>query len=83
MASPRARPYVVVQFEQSEFVSREPIPESDAPVRGVPLSRVNSALNLNVSGVARTLTTPTSSSSGSSDGHLTAHNPVWKHEVDL
>ncbi|KAF8760166.1 Protein kinase C terminal domain [Rhizoctonia solani] len=48
VSSARARPYVVVQFEQSEFVSRDPIAESDAPVRGVPavLSRVNSAVNV-------------------------------------
>ncbi|KAG8722808.1 hypothetical protein FRC08_007756 [Ceratobasidium sp. 394] len=110
VSSPRARPYVVVQFEQSEFVSRDPIAESDAPLRGAPaaLSRVNSALNVTAtaaagatSGISRVLAaTPGSSvSSGSSasgpangNGLLTpnpgrlgstvsAHNPVWKHEV--
>ncbi|KAG8726617.1 hypothetical protein FRC12_023230 [Ceratobasidium sp. 428] len=110
VSSPRARPYVVVQFEQSEFVSRNPIDESDAPLRGAPaaLSRVNSALNVTAaagptSGISRVLAsaTPRSSvSSGSSNGGqngnglltpnparlgntLTAHNPVWKHEVAL
>jgi hypothetical protein len=110
VSSPRARPYVVVQFEQSEFVSREPIAETDTPVRGVPvaLSRVSSALNVTTttsnSGISRTLAgaTPGSSvSSGSSNGGhpsngnglltpnpgllgaVSAHNPVWKHEVAL
>ncbi|KAH7343931.1 kinase-like domain-containing protein [Rhizoctonia solani] len=94
VSSPKARPYVVVQFEQSEFVSRDPIPESDAPVRGVPavLSRVSSALNVtaaakdSTSALSRALAanTPGSSvSSGSSNGlgTVTTHNPVWKHEV--
>lgn len=87
--SARARPYVVVQFEQSEFVSRDPIAESDAPVRGVPaaLSRVNSAINVTAtnSNLARALATNTpgsSVSSGSSNGlGSSTHNPVWKHEV--
>ncbi|KAF8901721.1 kinase-like domain-containing protein [Gymnopilus junonius] len=40
-----ARPYVVVQFEQNEFVSRDPIPESDKEVKGTPvvLSRQTSS----------------------------------------
>lgn len=110
VSSPNARPYVVVQFEQSEFVSREPIAETDAPVRGVPaaLSRVNSAINVTAtSGISRAIVgnTPGSSvSSGSSNGapngangtngqtgllnsallgSMSAHNPVWKHEVAL
>ncbi|KAF8708978.1 Protein kinase C terminal domain, partial [Rhizoctonia solani] len=95
VSSARARPYVVVQFEQSEFVSRDPIAESDAPVRGVPavLSRVNSAVNVTAaaaaaagSGLARVLAANTSASSvssGSSNGlgTMSTHNPVWKHEV--
>ncbi|KAG9126831.1 hypothetical protein FRC07_001783 [Ceratobasidium sp. 392] len=112
ISSPRARPYVVVQFEQSEFVSRDPIDETVAPLRGAPaaLSRVNSALNVTAaaaqgttSGISRVLAsaTPRSSvSSGSSTGGqngngnglltpnparlgstVSAHNPVWKHEV--
>ncbi|GAB1524960.1 Serine/threonine-protein kinase [Rhizoctonia solani] len=99
VSSARARPYVVVQFEQSEFVSRDPIAESDAPVRGVPavLSRVNSAVNVTAaaaaaaaagSGLARVLAANTSASSvasGSSNGlgTMSTHNPVWKHEVAL
>jgi hypothetical protein len=40
-----ARPYVVVQFEQNEFVSRDPTNESDKEVKGVAttLSRINSS----------------------------------------
>lgn len=35
-----ARPYCVVQFEQNEFVSRDPIPESDKEVKGKPVARI-------------------------------------------
>ncbi|KAF8333327.1 Pkinase-domain-containing protein [Amanita rubescens] len=40
-----ARPYVVVQFEQNEFVSRDPTDETDKEVKGVAttLSRINSS----------------------------------------
>ncbi|PPQ77704.1 hypothetical protein CVT25_011139 [Psilocybe cyanescens] len=40
-----ARPYCVVQFEQNEFVSRDPIPETDKEVKGKPviLSRQTSS----------------------------------------
>lgn len=45
-----ARPYVVVQFEQNEFISRDPIAEGEREVRGVPRptmgSRQSSAQNL-------------------------------------
>ncbi|KAF8311143.1 Pkinase-domain-containing protein [Clavulina sp. PMI_390] len=49
VASNQSRPYVVVQFEQSEFVSREPIAsEMEKEVKGKagPLSRTSSALAL-------------------------------------
>lgn len=41
----QARPYVVVQFEQNEFVSRDPTDEADKEVKGVPttLSRNSSS----------------------------------------
>jgi len=47
-----ARPYVVVQFEQNEFVSRDPIPESDKEVKGTPinLSRQTSSNAINALG---------------------------------
>lgn len=40
-----ARPYVVVQFEQNEFISRDPTDETDKEVKGVAttLSRINSS----------------------------------------
>ena len=43
-----ARPYVVVQFEQNEFVSRDPTDEADKEVKGVPttLSRNSSSTAL-------------------------------------
>ncbi|KZW04096.1 kinase-like protein [Exidia glandulosa HHB12029] len=50
--SARARPYVVVQFEQSEFVSREPTSEAEKEVKGVPvvLSRNTSSTALGALG---------------------------------
>lgn len=46
--SSKARPYVVVQFEQNEFVSRDPTEESDKEIKGVAtnLSRVSSSTAL-------------------------------------
>jgi serine/threonine protein kinase SCH9 len=43
--SSRARPYVVVQFEQNEFISRDPTEETDKEVKGLPttLSRNSSS----------------------------------------
>lgn len=105
--SVNARPYVVVQFEQNEFVSRDPTDETDKEVKGTAtnLSRNSSsnALNaLNAIGTRAAPDTPKRSkgSNGSSPstsvsnkpgltlpnnlfGRLSAHNPVWKHEVSL
>jgi serine/threonine protein kinase SCH9 len=126
--SNQARPYVVVQFEQNEFVSREPTSESEKEVKGVAtnMSRNGSSTALSALGAisigkafeaaarARAAVTPSSSaSSGKSSvtlmkftdgatesggtsgnassgtatpgvfGGLSAHNPVWKHEVSL
>ena len=117
-----ARPYVVVQFEHNEFVSREPTHESEKEVKGVAtnLSRDSSSTALNALGAISSRavqaakrsatnsanTSPQSSvSSGRSGkvlapngdgplppssastnglfGVLSAHNPVWKHEVSL
>ncbi|THV05511.1 kinase-like protein [Dendrothele bispora CBS 962.96] len=100
-----ARPYVVVQFEQNEFVSRDPTDESDKEVRGLPTrnssSSAISALGAIESKVAAKDatrrsrsgskdTSPASSvgSNKSSNGvglfnRLSAHNPVWKHEVSF
>lgn len=109
--SPEARPYVVVQFEQNEFVSREPTDESDREVKGTPsrpsnavsvLGAINAkaaALDTSKRGKNSTNPSPPSSigsrqsstisvasSSGAPTGlfsRLSAHNPVWKHEVSL
>lgn len=110
-----ARPYVVVQFEQNEFVSRDPISELDKEVKGAPtLSRQSSSNAISALGkaasaleaakrknskgskdasppssvaaaVAKALQPPPPSSSNNSlwGGRLSAHNPVWKHEVSL
>ena len=106
-----ALPYVVVQFEQSEFISRDPIAESDKEVKGTAtnLSRNASSVALSALGAigskdsalrARQSGASPSSSIASSKlssippttattslpslfGRLSAHNPVWKHEVSL
>jgi serine/threonine protein kinase SCH9 len=100
-----ARPYVVVQFEQNEFVSREPTDEMDKEVKGTPtnlsrngsssalsaLSAIGSKATLDSSKLAKSVGSSLSSSSGNSSlatpnnlfGRLSAHNPVWKHEVSL
>ncbi|CAA7260185.1 unnamed protein product [Cyclocybe aegerita] len=132
-----ARPYVVVQFEQNEFVSRNPIPESDREVKGtaVNLSRQTSSNAINALGAieskaairdasrknskgsskdpspssslvpsaAKALsatahssqpppspssafahsTSPSSGIANGLFGRLSAHNPVWKHEVSF
>jgi hypothetical protein len=99
-----ARPYVVVQFEQNEFVSREPTDETDKEVKGTPtnLSRNGSSSALSALSAIGSRALPDASkfarSGGSSPsssgisslvapsnlfGRLSAHNPVWKHEVSL
>lgn len=39
VSASNARPYLVVQFEQNEFVSRDPIDETGKEVKGVPTNR--------------------------------------------
>ena len=105
-----ARPYVVVQFEQNEFVSRDPISELGKEVKGTPtlsrqsssnaisaLGKAASALRKNSKGggeaspassvaaaVAKALQPPPPPSHNTLwGGRLSAHNPVWKHEVSL
>uniref|UniRef100_A0A0W0FC39 Agc akt protein kinase n=1 Tax=Moniliophthora roreri TaxID=221103 RepID=A0A0W0FC39_MONRR len=114
--APTARPYVVVQFEQNEFVSRDPTDETDREVKGTATNVSNNstrhnstnstnsnAMNAlgaiasndatrraNSSGSSSKDNSPTSSvGSNKSNGgpgaglfsRLSAHNPVWKHEV--
>jgi hypothetical protein len=109
--SVNARPYVVVQFEQNEFVSRDPTNESDKEVKGTAtnLSRNGSsnalsalgaigsrvALDAAKRGKGSANSSPSSSvlslspplvsipNTTSLFGRLSAHNPVWKHEVSL
>ncbi|KAF5369864.1 hypothetical protein D9758_001272 [Tetrapyrgos nigripes] len=94
-----ARPYVVVQFEQNEFVSRDPTDESDKEVKGLPTKNSSSALSaLGAIESKVAALDPTRKSKGGSNGsspssslgsskggglfsRLSAHNPVWKHEV--
>ena len=113
-----ARPYVVVQFEQNEFVSRDPTLESDKEVKGaaISLSRSISSNALSALGAigskvaiqatrkpskhSKDTSSPSSTasaklssqllsptlqppSSNAFFGRLSAHNPVWKHEVSL
>ncbi|KAF8803859.1 kinase-like protein [Phlegmacium glaucopus] len=113
-----ARPYVVVQFEQNEFVGRDPTLESDKEVKGtaINLSRNTSSNALSALGAIGSkaalqgsrknsknskdpsppsslasaklssqllpLSQPPSSNNGFF-GRLSAHNPVWKHEVSF
>ncbi|KAG6833790.1 hypothetical protein H0H87_001222 [Tephrocybe sp. NHM501043] len=103
-----ARPYVVVQFEKNEFVSRDPTAESDKEVKGTPTtvsrnssSNAVSALGAignkaaaleasrrerNGSNTSSTSSSSSKSAAGISNGlfgRLSAHNPVWKHEVSF
>ena len=135
-----ARPYVVVQFEQNEFVSRDPIAETDKEVKGTATSTTSAAISRQTSSnainalgaignraaAAAAAAAKRKGSGGSKDsspsgsliskafgahrdqnnglgssqpptpthgtpnanggglfGRLSAHNPVWKHEVSL
>ncbi|KAK7470891.1 Serine/threonine-protein kinase [Stygiomarasmius scandens] len=100
-----ARPYVVVQFEQNEFVSRDPTDETDREVKGMP-TRNSSSSALSALGAIESKLAPLdvsrksksgsnntspassvgsnkSSNGGGLFGRLSAHNPVWKHEVSF
>ncbi|KAF9246987.1 kinase-like domain-containing protein [Melanogaster broomeanus] len=76
VSSIHARPYVVVQFEQNEFVSRDPTDEMDKEVKGTAtvLSRTSSSIALTTlsaigpsrpPGKSSTNTSPSSSASSS------------------
>jgi hypothetical protein len=107
VTSVRSRPYVVVQFEQNEFVSRDPTDEMDKEVKGTAtaLSRASSSIALSALSSIGVPRPPGKASAGNSPssslscnqpspinlpsttqglfGRLSAHNPVWKHEVSL
>jgi serine/threonine protein kinase SCH9 len=104
-----ARPYVVVQFEQNEFISRGPADETDKEVKGtatnltLPKPSSSNALNALAAVDAAAKRRSGGSASGSKDnspvssvgskssfglngglfGRLSAHSPIWKHEVSL
>ncbi|KAJ7937273.1 putative serine/threonine protein kinase [Mycena leptocephala] len=108
---PTAKPYVVVQFEQNEFVSRDPTGEADKEVKGTPTTLAASsamsalgAIGSKAAAAAEAATrrgskgsnkssnsSPASSVSSASAlsngnglfGRISAHNPVWKHEVSF
>ncbi|KAI1795132.1 serine/threonine protein kinase [Ganoderma leucocontextum] len=97
--SSSSRPYLVVQFEQNEFVSRDPTDETDKEVKGIAtnlsvlsaLGAINSKAS-SKQGSARSSALPTPSSSfgsgksqlqGVFGSRISAHNPVWKHEVSF
>jgi len=66
-----SRPYVVVQFEHNEFVSREPTSDKDKEVKGIPqpLSRNSSSTALTAlaaSGIARAFEAASRARSGTS-----------------
>lgn len=114
-SSINSRPYVVVVFENNEFVSRDPTGEDDKEVRGIAtnLSRTSSSIAISALGAVGSKAaaqeaalrtrrpSPVSSSSSNSAksslsaprgtrtpsngllGRMSAHNPVWKHEVSL
>jgi hypothetical protein len=98
------RPYVVVQFEQNEFVSRDPTDETDKEVKGtaINLSRNNSSVAISALGaIGNKVALDAAKRKGGASssppppphapsrphnslfGRLSAHNPVWKHEVSL
>ncbi|KAJ3472777.1 hypothetical protein NLI96_g13258 [Meripilus lineatus] len=87
--SSKARPYVVVQFEQNEFVSREPTDEYDKEVKGVAtnLSRNSSSTALSALGaisnkasrVATVVGSGTTSHKGSAVHTPSSSNGSTKH----
>ncbi|KAK7060323.1 Serine/threonine-protein kinase [Paramarasmius palmivorus] len=87
-----ARPYVVVQFEQNEFISRDPTDETDREVKGtsIAINALGAIANASRRGSKETSPASSVGSNGSNKsnggglfGRLSAHNPVWKHEVSF
>ncbi len=94
----QSKPYVVAQFENNEFISRDPIPDNEKEVKGTPqpLSRNNSSTalatlaNVAGSGLSRAFEKARLPPIGLADKQLnpwhtmmSPHNPQWKHEVSL
>ena len=92
VSSVHSSPYVVVQFEQNEFVSRHPIPESQKEIRGSPVTLAHSSLEKAVASSRKGSSSSTTStisntsllsSAASLFARLSPHNPVWKHQVSF
>jgi protein-serine/threonine kinase len=91
--SKSARPYVVATFDQSEFVSREPIAETAEPAKGIAAHKPRLMAGTSPTAAARTISRPTTPNRSQSSSGLarsldaaaekSATDPVWKHEVVL
>lgn len=75
--SSRARPYVVVQFEQNEFISRDPTDEYDKEVKGVAtnLSRNSSSTALSALGAISSKANRAAGSATPTHKGSTVHTP--------
>ncbi|KAJ7276169.1 putative serine/threonine protein kinase [Mycena haematopus] len=106
---PTGKPYVVVQFEQNEFVSRDPTDEADKEVKGTPTAVATSSAMSALGAIGSKAAAAEASRRGSKGsnkssnsspassvpsasalsngaglfGRISAHNPVWKHEVSF
>ena len=84
--STKAHSYVVLSFENNEFVSREPIGASEGVAKGFP-KKLESNLKRTPSSGARTPTTPDPTSNPKSSPPINGilgqngDSPVWKHQV--
>ncbi|KAJ6486708.1 kinase-like domain-containing protein [Mycena sanguinolenta] len=86
-----ARPYVSVEFEQNEFISRDPTNATDTPT-AVPTSRAMSVLSAigSKAAAAEDSRRGTKASGESSNSlptgpfdRISPYNPIWKHEVSF
>ena len=78
----QARPYVVVQFEQNEFVSRDPTDEADREVKGIPttLSRNSSSTALaTLNAIGNRGSTDKRNGSITPNGRVPNSQPPTKH----
>lgn len=82
-----ARPYVVVQFDQNEFISREPVDGTVTPGAPITIQNVIKLTSSSRSTSSTNLKQMNRTGSGSSLSKLSLssphNNPVWKHEAKL
>lgn len=90
LTSPNARPYVVVQFEQNEFIGRDPISEPTSKPGSRPASLTSAgggAIEALGAIANRKPGSRKSSTSSSTNGVAllakVPHSPVWKCQVSL